>query len=236
VVATPIQQIRVGIQKGDWSLVVNGFEDMTGERLTCPTRVGDGLPTEFPPGFFDHLGRAVMGYIYKYPQDGQVSGHDKPSDTSVILAVSPDLGDDEFRTGEREREDVVVATSEDPQVEPLPNEPPAEPEDEFAKFRVQHGRPKRGDGDKQACRSVPFTPGMTNTFKDDGTLETGDIAESRRLSLAKQPEKRRPESKSVEVVCGKCGRKEQVPPLLAPKSLEKGHASSYVCNHCTRKA
>jgi DNA-directed RNA polymerase subunit M/transcription elongation factor TFIIS len=215
VVATPIQQIRVGIQKGDWSLVVDGFEGMTGERLTCPTRVGDGLPTQFPPGFFDQLGRAVMGYIYKYPEDGQVSGNYKPPN-----ALADDVSD-EVPT--------VV-----PEVEQLPAAPQTPEEDEFAKFRVQHGRPKKGDGDKQVCRSAPHEPGK-NTFRDDGTLAAEFVEDSRKLSLAKRPELRRPESKSVDVVCGKCGRKDKVAPILAPKSLEKGDESSYVCNSCTRR-
>jgi DNA-directed RNA polymerase subunit M/transcription elongation factor TFIIS len=229
VVATPIQQIRAGIQAGDWVLVCRGFDGMTGERLAPPTNVS--VVVSLPDGFLDGLKAQVEEYVNRATKEK----------TEFILGqqrVSPELANDNFAAADEQEKDIVAIPQslDDGPVKEDEPEPPAEPEDEFAKFRVQHGRPKRGDGDKQACRNVPFTPGMTNTFKDDGTLETGDIAESRRLSLAKQPEKRRPESKSVEVVCGKCGRKEQVPPLLAPKSLEKGHASSYVCNRCTRKA
>ena len=42
-----------------------------------------------------------------------------------------------------------------------------------------------------------------------------------------------PPYQRIKVVCGKCGRKESVDPMLAPKRIDKSYKMRYVCNECS---
>jgi len=108
-------------------------------------------------------------------------------------------------------------------------------ETDYDKFKVQHGRQQNSKG-RKSCRVMPFEPGMTNSWEDDGTIAADAILDSKRLSEKKKPEPRRPPVKMVAVTCCKCGKSEEVNPLFAPKSLDRGDQSSYVCNDCIKRS
>lgn len=76
--------------------------------------------------------------------------------------------------------------------------------------------------------------GEDNKFMDDGIAAAED-----NQFLPKQPlseamlKTRRPEYKKIKVVCSKCGKRERVDPMLAPKKLDSNYKMRYVCNDCS---
>lgn len=252
---SPIELLRDGIQSGDWSLVCDGFASLTGQRVSPPSGDRVVVPGGLPRLYYEQVGRHLLHYLTVLPTDGRVAGHPEP------LAPPPDaLGEDEpFPDDEDDDEDEEIevprtparplpvvrraeppAPPAEPKVrtsEPVAGEPPARAEDPFAKFRVQHGTPKRSDG-KQACRAEPYTPPTgENKFSDTLRLAAKEVADSRKFSETKEPEPRRDPVKKVRVQCAKCDRVEEVPPILAGGNVDpKGNdVSSHVCDACIRE-
>jgi hypothetical protein len=123
------------------------------------------------------------------------------------------------------------AVDEPPRQRPDPPRLPRREEPLTKQFQVQH----RGSKGGKACRAMPFNVGEHhNTWKDDGKLAAEEIAGSRKLSATKAPEPRREPTGLVRVECCKCNREEDVLPIFAPRSLDSGDRSSYVCNDCIK--
>jgi hypothetical protein len=237
---SPIQLLREGILKGDWQAVCDGFEGMSGMRLEPP-------PAS-PVVDYDRLGEylaaqvrgAVRGWV---DASGRAGGNFSPSEVadvatepaSTLTAEDADFGPP--RTApEPPQEDAPSVRARE--LRDRVKAPPAEPEDEFAQFRVQPKEPQpqedAGDG-RRASRALPLAgQKMVNQFVDDGTLAANDAEFDRKVSAKLKPQPRRPAPGTVEVTCYKCGTVEDVPPVFAPVKNAKDDTTSYVCNRCVR--
>lgn len=235
---SPIQQLREGILKGDWQAVCDGFEGMSGMRLEPPGHAASP-GVSIPMSFVTDLKRYIDEEVAKlragpwpevvhvlesqpfYPQPAAAPEPPKAAEQEV----APPPPEDPAAVRARELRDRVKS-------------PPAEPEDEFAQFRVQPQAQAQvedaGDG-RRASRPLPVTgQKMVNNFVDDGTLAPNDAELDRKMSAKLKPHQPRPDPGTVEVACCKCGRNERVPPVFAPVQHAKDDRSSYVCNRCVR--
>jgi hypothetical protein len=205
----PIELLRVGIAEGSWTKVCDGFQQLTGMQVSPPVEkpAGDQVALY---GFLRGLHERIAVVL---------------ANGSVSAAADPDPPSDEVSTRAREVRDAVTNNTE----MPVPEH--RQPANEYEKFKVSHGNTKNKDG-KSACKTMPFEPGMKNTFRDDGSIGSDLVEDSKQFSEKKQPEPRRDPVKQVTVTCSKCNKTENVPPIFAPRSLEKGDQSSYVCNNC----
>jgi hypothetical protein len=224
-----IELIRSGILGGEWALVCEGYEGMTGQRLEPPAArmsVAVSVPDSFVADLKRHIDEEVaklragpwpevaraLESRPEYPRPGV----DYVAQTSDELAA-------------RHRQ--VAAAAGPPKA--------AGPVDEFAKFHVPMGRTQPaapGNGERSVSTPLPYDPKeFKNEFQDDGRVASGDIELDRKMTAKMTPTQRRPEAKPVEVVCGKCNRPEKVPPALVPPSLgSAGDVPTYVCNACAR--
>jgi hypothetical protein len=234
---SPLELIREGILRQDWQKVCDGFAGISGVKLDPPA--GAKVVMNIPEGFADLVAQKVRELILGY----------RPDEEEPFSPVAADDLDDD----EEDEDEETPPKGEKVKAKPKPKDEEDEPEsdpvsararelrderqgkvvDDTDKFRVQHRGLQRDDG-KKACRAEPFEPGMTNRFTDDGKMAAKDIKDSKRFSKKKAPEERRPEVKKVKVDCFKCGREFLVLPLFAPKSLDKGDQSSYVCDGCIK--
>jgi hypothetical protein len=237
-----IELIRSGIIGGDWALVCEGYAGMTGQKLE-PPKPGVYASVSIPDSFVEDLKRYIDEEVAKlrvglWPEvaDALESQPYYPPDPDLSPAAaeqeefSPDtdVGQtaDELAAGYRE----VAAAAQPPKAE-----------DEFAKFHIPMGRTQPlapGNGDRSVSTPRPHDPkAFRNDFKDDGRVAIGDAELDRKMTAKLKPSERRPESKLVEVVCGKCDRPERVPPALVPPSLGAADdRPAHVCNACLRGA
>lgn len=75
----------------------------------------------------------------------------------------------------------------------------------------------------------------TNKFHDDKQLAADAIEESKNLSKKFKKKDRRPAFKMINATCTKCNATEEVHPDLAPKNLDRGESTSFICSRCTSK-
>lgn len=229
---SPIGLIRDGIANGDWKKVADGYAAMTGERLSPPPQdasllkfLGDfiargtvllgGAGPAAGPSYEDHWGGAEPVSV-KEARESREQEKAQSEEAEVVAARARELRD--------ERHGIAPKTV------------PAAETDPLAQFRVEHKGPKSETGDR-VCKTLPFEKPTTNKFKDDPSLVPEEIEESKAMSQKKTPEPRRPAVKKVDVVCCKCQGEFKVPPVLAPKGMDKdGEPNLYVCNGCVGSA
>ena len=234
-ISTPLELIRNGIVNGDWASVSRGYAAMTGEKVAPRASAIIDELREFVDKWKDEIfgttnelqhGDDLADVVRDQDEDDEEleEGLDK-----LIEQESPQPVEPEEPEEEEEKPKTV-----DERARELRELRTANPEDIAAKFKVAPAQPKSEDG-KRVCRSVAFTPGQhKNLFKDDKKLAAKDIADSVKLSKKKKPEPRRPPVKFVDVVCGKCKRKESVDPMFAPRRVDD-EDSTYVCNNCIKR-
>lgn len=114
----------------------------------------------------------------------------------------------------------VETTEEDEDLdEPAPKSGPA-PELNFNAAAV---KPRTSD-------SQPHR----NAFVDSGKSFAKDTALDKKLWGQNEPTPREREFELVPVECGKCHKKEEVAPILAPIRYEDGATSTYYCSKCSK--
>lgn len=224
---SPIEDIKVGIQTGDWAKVVKGYAGLTGVHLDVPDAAGfdvniKSLQTrlrEFTDALFEEF----------------AGSHGEP-EVVVRRNAAPAAAEEPEEPEEPDEDEEDDA--------PSPAHAAAEPPDPFAEFRVQHGDPDNAEREHNYGKRLPFVKGQQkNVFQDDGQTETnvgGD--DSAVLAKVKAPTPRvRPQPKAVKVKCVKCGKTYKVDPVFAPRGAvaDKGDQEnsgvSYVCDGCISK-
>jgi len=230
--ATPLDLIRKGIKSANWQLVCDGYTALTGEAIVPHAHAGGSwhaLVMELRDKCNSMLEPAEKAYQEREAAKTEAV---KPKKKSKAKEVAHKLAQ---RFAENGQLAGAPAGTKLPDLEP---EPEPEPEDEYAKFRVQHNEPAqqvREDGKREA-RKLPFKPGMTNTFVDDGQLAAAESEFDKKV-LPKAPSPRRPPVKMVTLKCSKCDRTEEVNPNAAPRRLSKDdERGSYICNSCIARA
>lgn len=237
---SPIDLMARGIQEGNWTLVQDGFQILTGQSLQAPV----ATQTTDNPHYVQ------LTQLAETLHDG----------TRRLLAI---LRGDTERVG-RPPEDHPETTGTLPR-EPEPLEPtrparsPARPSPCPSPRPKRPRRPKAAAvagadtpdaapvtepapahtaevnaGERRPARVEPARAGV-NTWKDDRSLAREAIADSRKVSrkASGRHGDSRPEFRPVEVRCSRCSQTAVLHPALLPKKLDLTDESpAYVCDRC----
>jgi hypothetical protein len=201
--------IREGIETANWSAVVDGYFQMTGQDVSAPPAPfrDDGLAAEC----MNRISEILHGY-FNEPVPEHEHGNEQ----------------EELFSPEQSQAELFASTTEEPE----PAKPAPAHRDEMD-FTIEHkGKPEENAEGRRSTRVQPFKPGP-NTFTAD--LPVTDSDRHFVKKVAKPPVVRRPPVKLVSVTCWKCSKKEQISPKLAPRG-SGDETPLYVCNTCIPKA
>lgn len=233
---TPIQEIESGIATGDWALVCEGFFHITGKAVKPPATNTELSAASFLSRFNDDVAALVSRYETELEQSLK-GAHTK---AKKQVPAKKGVKNSQAKPAPAKTSVAPVEPNAEDVAPPSPAKPAPKPAGRVSidQFRIQHKIPDRVDGEPRQCVSVPFTPGMTNEFADDGTLHAEDATADQKLMARLSPQARRPAPRAVQVTCMKCEREYTVPPIMAPRRLDAKDGESetrYVCDSCVRK-
>lgn len=153
---------------------------------------------------------------------------EKPDFTSIHnneqYVAAHEIGKPKPKKRGRPKKVKVETTEEDEDLddEPAPKSKQSGPAPEL-NFNAAAVKPRTSD-------SQPHR----NAFVDSGKSFAKDTALDKKLWGQNEPTPREREFELVPVECGKCHKKEEVPPILAPIRYEEGATSTYYCSKCSK--
>lgn len=249
--ASPIEIIKQGIQKGDWKKVTQGYNRLSGDKLKAPSQIVAQMEVEdVPERVIQEIEANVITRAI-----GRLS-------SMLDINADGDIQEEEEEEEEDEDEDEIKEEEVDPGGE-TESSPPGEAhpagsiesraaearailrgERPLPDFTHIHTGKQEGDVHPELGRKArvePFKPGtFKNNFVDDRRQCRGDIKIDRKLTKGLRPIRRRPAIRKVKVQCFKCEKKYMVDPDLAPRVIKAEDGSventHYVCDDCMKRS
>jgi len=231
---SPLDQIESGILSQNWTLVIEGYNLMTGKNLAVklePKRIFiDNVLTEVKP----KRGRPKKVSVPDQPLTSASPLPNPPVSISSADGLNSMLSVHDSLEIEHDNGDNFTRFKKD------------EP-DTFEKFRIQMNPnpPEELDEDgRKKSRPLPFDfkAGKKNSFVDDGTLFTEEIPQKEykeKMEVRARAKERRPEQKFVKKECATCHQKIEIDKTTAFRYANPDETESskpfYYCDKCLRR-
>lgn len=252
--ASTLVRMAKGIKEGNWKVVVQAYNNLTGQKLEAPKgRKKVLLVADVPLNIRRAIGADALSGIQPLIQELLLVATGKKSGNLVNLVKSIVR-----EVGKAELLD-VADDSEDDNVEQ--EEGADEPAADTVEKRASHARAvSRGEASPdfahvhvgvasqdehpefgKAARTEPFPVGtFKNTFdpKNFAKKFVKEMEFDKKVTAGVEPTERRPPPRKVNVVCGKCGKKEKVDVILAPRNIgteTEPDKSTYICDNCIKR-